>query len=72
MKERNRITLTKAAAADKNRNWKAGQATTGHLISLPGKCINIWEAREKANDATGKECKFGHRFNIRTLQLLSE
>jgi hypothetical protein len=36
MKERNHTTLTKAAA-DRERNWKAGQATTGHLISLPGK-----------------------------------
>jgi hypothetical protein len=46
MKERNHTTFANAVV-DTKRNWKAGQTTTGHLISLLGKCINISEAREK-------------------------
>jgi hypothetical protein len=71
MKERNHTTLAKAAA-DIKRNWKAGQATTGHISSPSGKCIHICEAREKQMILETKECKFDYRFCIRTLQLLSE
>jgi hypothetical protein len=46
MKERHHLTLAKAEA-DTKKNWKAGQATTGHLISPPGICINICETRVK-------------------------
>jgi hypothetical protein len=46
MKERNHLILAKVAP-DTKRNWKAGQATTGHLISPSGKCINICKAGEK-------------------------
>jgi hypothetical protein len=46
MKESNHTTLAKAVA-DKPRNWKIGQATTGHTVTPSGKCIHICEAREK-------------------------